>query len=91
MTTIKLANTVDIASAAKLHEELKVALANEQPVTLDGSDVERADTAALQLLYAFYRDAQQLAVTVEWLPPSEQLLETAAHIGLQEKLGLAHS
>jgi ABC-type transporter Mla MlaB component len=50
--------------------------------------VERADTAALQLLGAFFQDANAQKKTVEWKDPSEALCRSAALLGLSEMLHL---
>ncbi len=57
-------------------------------VQLDGIKVERIDTAALQLLFAFVNNP---AVTVGWVEASAELLGAARLLGLSSLMGLPMS
>lgn len=80
--------TMDISMVANVHSQLVEALASGQTITLDGKQVERADTAALQTLVAFFQDATAENKTVQWIAPSEILCRSAALLGLSELLHL---
>ncbi|HIE00765.1 MAG TPA: hypothetical protein EYP59_10835 [Thiotrichaceae bacterium] len=54
-------------------------------VQLEGIEVERIDTAALQLLFAFVNSP---AVTVGWVEASAELLAAARLLGLSSLMGL---
>jgi phospholipid transport system transporter-binding protein len=54
-------------------------------VQLDGIRVERVDTAALQLLFAFVNSP---AITVGWVEASTELLTAARLLGLSSLMGL---
>ncbi len=62
---------------------------SERPVVLDAEHVERVDTAALQVLSAFFHDAGAHDQVVRWHLPSQNLQRAAALLGIQEILGLA--
>ncbi len=86
MTDILCSESLDISMAANLHEALKKALDSGTPVNLQARRVERADTAALQLLVAFIRAARSRGVAVSWNEPSAALCRCAALLGLAQAL-----
>lgn len=79
---------LDIAVAAELRAHLLEALAEKQPVTLDGGAVERADTAALQVLTAFFQDARSQGIEVQWSSASAALSRAAELLGIADILEL---
>ncbi len=83
------ADSLDISRVADLRQELLQALASDGPVVLDAAAVERADTAALQLLLAFFNEARGRGVVARWQAPSPALCRAAADLGLVAGLGLA--
>lgn len=84
--TIVLPADCRIAELPALHKQLCAALA--QPSTLDGAAVERIDSAALQLLYAFGRDAGARGNPPTWTGASTPLREAADLLGLTQILAL---
>ena len=85
---IVLAETMDISTVQNLHIELKTALGSGDPVSLDGSNVVRADTAALQVLAAMFIDAKDRLPKPELNSPSEALTQSAALLGIDQYIGL---
>lgn len=85
---INCQESLDISVVANLGTELKVALDSGQSIQLQANEVSKADAAALQLLCAFFLDAQTHGIHIEWLDPSDALLEAASLTGLTEHLGL---
>jgi len=85
---INCQDSLDISIVSNLGDELKVALDSGQAIQLHASNVGKADAAALQLLCAFFLDAETHGIDVEWLEPSDALLEAASVTGLTEYLGL---
>ncbi len=79
---------LDIAVAAELRAHLLEALTAKQPVTLDGGNVERADTAALQVLTAFFQDARSQDMDVQWSSASAALVRSAELLGIADLLEL---
>ena len=55
MNTILLDQSLDIAGASQLQQLLIHVLQANAPVALDASNVTRVDTAALQVLTAFFK------------------------------------
>lgn len=76
-----------MAAQAALLSDLLGAL--DAPATqLDGRAVERVDTAALQLLTLFRREALSRGRAVSWLGASTTLCEAADTLGLVKALDL---
>jgi ABC-type transporter Mla MlaB component len=76
-----------IADLPAVKDALQAALA-APTVALDGGAVERVDTAALQLLAVFRREAAVRNVAVAWLGASAALRDGAARLGLERTLEL---
>jgi anti-anti-sigma regulatory factor len=89
--SIRLGDSLTIAQVRLVHRELKQALAavGGSAVTLDGSAMEAVDTAGVQLLAAFLREAQTRGITVRWRNVPAALPECARRLGLREALQLA--
>lgn len=76
-----------IAALPALKDSL-LGVLGEGVITLDGSQVERTDTAALQLLLLFRRELAGRDAKLSWLGASDALLEAAALLGLTQILEL---
>lgn len=76
-----------IADLPAVKAELQAALAAPS-AELDASAVERVDTAALQLLAVFRREAASKGLAVAWTGASAALCDAAALLGLAHTLEL---
>ncbi|MCF6339032.1 MAG: STAS domain-containing protein [Gammaproteobacteria bacterium] len=85
---IECDEVLDISSVAEFHARCLEALGTKQNLMLNASQVDRADTAALQVLGAFIQDANTRKQIVQWEAPSESLCQSAALLGLSEMLCL---
>ncbi len=85
---LALGASLDVGGARELHARLGQALATRKVVVLDAAAVERADTAALQVLCAFFKAAKSGQVSVEWLRSSATLRGAAQLLGLTACLEL---
>lgn len=85
---MRLPGALRIGTVRDLHSKLREAIAAGRPVTLEAEAVETADTAALQLLYAFVRDGRDRGVEIGWKAPTERLRRDAERLGLSVPLGL---
>jgi len=90
-TELDCGSTLDIASVAEFHAQCLEALKDGQNVMIKADELERTDTAALQVMAAFFQDAKLQQQTLEWQSPSEALCRSAALLGLTELLQLQHS
>ncbi|VUD56412.1 hypothetical protein TDB9533_02067 [Thalassocella blandensis] len=85
-----LPQNLTIANVQGLHDQLE-ALVGEQDcdkVTLQAEDVQRADTAGIQLLLAFVHASKERQIAVDWKEPSDKLRAAAKVLGLDQDLGL---
>ena len=85
---VTLREVLVISGASALQDSLREAAENGGAVVLDGSGIAQVDTAALQILSAFVRDAGSLGFTVEWKAASEAMRLSAGLLGLTEALSL---
>jgi phospholipid transport system transporter-binding protein len=76
-----------VADLAAVKSELIEAF-DAPAVQLDGGSVERVDTAALQLLVAFRREATARGQLPAWLGVSAAMREAAGVLGLAQALEL---
>ena len=86
--TLKLGTSSGIAQAGELKDRLAKLFERKSAVTLDGSELERIDTAILQLLACFARDAKQRGITVKWKGPSESARASISLVGIEQALGI---
>jgi phospholipid transport system transporter-binding protein len=77
-----------LAAAPALRERLLAALAAGEPVQLDGGAVTQVDTATLQLLCAFVRDAAAKSLAVTWTAVSDALRAGSLLLGLDKTINL---
>jgi anti-anti-sigma regulatory factor len=83
---IDLGAHLSIVQAAELHRTLTAAVAGGGPLVIDGSCVETADTAILQLLVSLWRSSEAQGIDVKWLGASAELQRLAKLIGVAEML-----
>lgn len=86
-TTFEIQSVQDISSVAELHRELKKLLKYEK-VILDGGNIERIDTASLQLIFAWIEEAKNNNIEVTWQTPSEALINSVNLVGMKDVLHL---
>lgn len=87
-TSVRLGNALDIMHAAQLKTRLETCLAKNKPVVLISDKVERADTAGLQLIYAFIQAVESAGHSVSWQKPSDPLRQIAETLGMEQHLNL---
>lgn len=77
-----------IAGVGDLYAQLLIYLAEGKTVSFDCSKIERIDTASLQILLAYAKQAQIHAVPLNWHKPSDTFIENAALLGLASTLNI---
>jgi anti-anti-sigma regulatory factor len=85
--SVQLPADCRMAAQAALKAELQAAL-TAGAIVLDGGQVERVDTAALQLLVVFRRELEASGGTLAWHGTSSALSEAASLLGLAQLLNL---
>ena len=86
-TAVVLPADCRMAFIAPLRDQL-LASFDAAPVKLDAAAVEKIDTAGVQLLAAFHRDAKDRGCDVSWISPSVPLRDAAQRLGLTNVLAL---
>ncbi|MCX4187386.1 STAS domain-containing protein [Methylophaga sp. OBS4] len=79
---IDCGESLTIAQVAGMYSRLLTSLAEEQAVSIDISRIERIDTAAVQMLYSFQRDARTQGVVIIWSDPSKVFCDTVDILGM---------
>lgn len=87
-TRVALDTALGISEARALYEQLGHVLSYRTPVVFAAEKLERIDSAALQVLAAFCRNARQRGLTVQWHAPSIDLQQAAQRLGLESTLRL---
>jgi anti-anti-sigma regulatory factor len=87
-TLIYCSPELTISGAQDLYDTLQSALRAPGPVVLDATQVTRIDTAGLQMLCAFVRDAQASGMVVQWRQPSPALENAARLLNVRTCLAL---
>lgn len=90
--TVCLNESLDIATIEPLYRQLETALAAKQSaLMLDAAQVSRVDSAALQLLAVFCREARVQGYSVRWKNPSNAISRAATWLGLEDWLELKNA
>ncbi|MCB1644923.1 MAG: STAS domain-containing protein [Pseudomonadales bacterium] len=74
-TFIRLPDRLDITSVEDVHKQLEDALVQGKPVVLEGDEVTRLDTAAMQMLASFRNEAEMNHLEMSWKNPSSTIKE----------------
>jgi ABC-type transporter Mla MlaB component len=85
---VALASNCVVKDAAAFKVSLCAVADSDEPVVLDAGNVERIDTATIQLLCAFVRERVDRNRTVVWQGASAALIEAARLLGVQALLAL---
>jgi ABC-type transporter Mla MlaB component len=86
-SSLVLASNCSVREAASLKEALCMLLENDD-VVLDAGNLERVDTATVQLLCAFVRERAKTNRKVTWAGDSAPLRDAARLLGVTELLAL---
>lgn len=87
-TEITFSGTLDVGETRSARETLDEALTRALPIELFARDLERVDTAGLQLLLVFLRCAHQRGLPSQWRNVSPVLASNAGLLGLASTLEL---
>lgn len=85
---VVLPTNLTISNLKDLHDEMEVMIEKNDfdNVSIEAKNVERVDTAGIQLLLAFKKSLKEREIAINWQHPTEQLRTAAAMLGLDEKL-----
>ena len=86
--TLKLPAQMIINHVEDIQAQFNDIMDSGDEVVIDISDVEKADTACLQLLCVVQKSLTGIGQTISWKGSSEALVSTAKLIGVKEFLNL---
>lgn len=89
MAQITLDEELNITCVGDLKTNLIQTLSADSAIELNAANVERVDTAALQLLTAFVQHANASDKKINWVNPSDKFLKSVELLGLKGSLGIA--
>lgn len=92
-TVFEIPERLTIAQSQQVYDQLNALLESDDVdgVVLDASEVVKVDAAGLQLLLCFYRTAAKFHKPIAWRSPSEEFIESAHILGLDEELALVQT
>lgn len=85
---IALNAVLDVRQVRRMHETLMPLVNDSAPLRIDGSQVTRVDTAALQLLAVFCRSVRAQDRPLVWESTSDEIRRAATLLNLEQELGL---
>ena len=85
---LELDVSLSIGDVADLQGRIQMLIDRGLPVEIDGTSLEILDGAGLQLLAAFFKDADAKGLALSWRGGSEPLQRAAATLGLVDVLKL---
>lgn len=89
-TTISCGELLDISVVGQFHSQLKEAMAETNGIEISAAGLQRIDGAGIQLLVAFFKEADQLHIDVSWKDISDSLVNAASLLGVSEQLHLVN-
>lgn len=87
--SINCGETLNIASAAELQQQINSALEKSSTIEMVADTVVKVDTAGLQLMVALSRELERSNGSLLWKTPSEVVIQAAVSLGLTDQVGLS--
>jgi len=81
---IKLGEFLTIQEVGELTNSIKTIFDSGIKVTIDASDVQRLDTAGVQLLCAIAKEAREKSISIVWESKSDTMRMAIKQLGLLE-------
>jgi anti-anti-sigma factor len=88
VTELDLGKVLTIAQVAEWHQKLTGIFDLRETISLNGGDIEKIDSAGLQLLVALKKEAEAAGVEMRWSAASGLLKRNANQLGLGAMLHL---
>ncbi len=83
---VDLPENLTIATADSLHQRLDEYVLGHSDIVLNPAEVNRIDTAGLQLIYAFIISLKKQNLGCTWASKSDVITDAAIQLGLKEQL-----
>lgn len=87
-TSFSCGTSLDINSVHDLQKRLAKSLSKASTIELKADQVDKADTAGLQLLLSVSRQVSHQGGQLIWKKPTKKLIDSAQLLGLATELGL---
>ncbi|PCJ33314.1 MAG: hypothetical protein COA90_00295 [Gammaproteobacteria bacterium] len=87
-TVIECGNTLGIADVGDLYAKLLTELAEGNSVRFNVSEIERIDTAALQVMCSYSKEVISHGQSLVWQSPSEAFLRSVRLLGLESRMNI---
>lgn len=88
ITVIDCGEVFGIAHVTEMYMRVLSLLAEGQFIQFDVSKIERIDTAAIQMIYAFSKEAERYGHSLNWEGASEAFVRSAKFLGLATRMNL---
>mgnify|MGYP000379595428 CR=1 FL=1 len=88
VSVIECGDAIGVADVGDLYAKLLTELAEGNAVSFDVSEIERIDAAALQMVYAYSKEASKQGQQLTWITPSDAFMRGATLLGLAERLNI---
>ncbi len=85
---IDCGDALGISGVGDMHTQILMELSEGHEIQFDVSQVERIDAAALQMIYAFSKEAVTNGSPLKWSEPSEAFIRSAKLLGLTQLMNL---
>lgn len=83
---LSMGSELTIKNIAEFKEQVGVSLANDRDIKLDPSDLQKIDTAGLQLLYSLHKSLGNRGQGLQWASKNPVINSAASILGLNELL-----
>ncbi len=87
---LELKGSLDISVVEKLHESLNDIAPIGDNIRIGTSNVERIDTAAMQLLYSYQQSMNKKHKAVSFVGPSKAFVDSLTLLGMHNILNIEH-
>jgi len=87
--TLQLNSIQDISKSQVLKNDMLTLINDNDEIDIYAAEVERIDGSALQLLCALFTYANQNNLVINWIEPSDVLIQSAQTLGVQKILDLS--
>lgn len=88
--TVDLGEQLNIANVHDRHLAWRDIVASEADLSVNGGELEKVDSAGLQLLLVLKRATEQASRKFRWASVSDELMQVAALVDLSRELELDH-
>jgi ABC-type transporter Mla MlaB component len=85
---VECGERMTIEQVESLYSQLESALLAHEKIELVADQVQHCDTASLQLIVNLIKTSKQQGHTVNWIKPSQAIINVAELLGLLEPLEL---